>query len=161
MASFLRMTRQARWLKYPELPWLSQGELQSDALLDLQTRGNRLSLYRVDTDEETEEVVVALAATRQNLANLDYAVFDQSQLADKRISIRQEDGDTPHLQVNRRHYDISELSVGKLAILAQIIANGTHCRVPKKTIKLRLRNAVRAGDLDRERMNCQLLNKLE
>ena len=155
------MTRQSRWLKHPEWQWLTQGELQSDALLDLQTRDNRLSLFRVESEQETEQVVVALAATKQNLANLDYAVFDQTQLSDTQISVRQEDGDTPDMQVNKRHYDISELTVSKLAILAQIISDGTHCRVPRKTIELRLKDAVRAGILDRARVNSQLLDKLE
>ena len=75
MATFLRMTRQGRWLKYPDLEWLQPDELQSDALLDLQTKDNRLSVYRAEGEEEAKQVVIALAANRESLSNLDYAIF--------------------------------------------------------------------------------------
>ena len=49
------MTRQGRWL---DLEWLPKGELQSDALLDLKTEDNKLSVYKVDGVEDTERVVI-------------------------------------------------------------------------------------------------------
>ena len=161
MASFLRVIRQARWLKHPDWEWLSPCGIQSDALGDLQTRNNRLSVYRVESDEETEQVVVALAANRDNLANLDYALFDHSQLTETQFAICQEDGETPDLRVNKWHYDIRNLTVSKLVELASVVSSGCHVRVSKKEIEKLLRLAIRAGNLDKSRVNRGLLAKIE
>ncbi len=83
----MRVVRQARWYKYPELDWLPDGGLQADALGDLQTSGNALSVYRVENETDRERVIVALAANRDNLANLDYAIFDDAGLASIGIAI--------------------------------------------------------------------------
>ena len=141
--------------------WLSQGDIQSDALGDLQTKGNTLSVYRVENDEETEQVVVALAANRDSLANLDYAVLDHAQLIETRLSICQQDRETPDLQVNKLHYDITNLTVVKLAQLAQVISSSSHVRVPRKQLKEALKRAVNAGKLDTVRVKSSLLTKLQ
>ena len=141
--------------------WLTQGEIQSDALGDLQTKENRLSVYRVESDEEAEQVVVALAANRDSLANLDYAVLDHEQLIETQLSICQQDGETPDSQVNKLHYDITNLTVGKLAQLAQVISTSNHVRVPRKQLKEALKRAVDAGKLDRTQVKPRLLTKLQ
>ena len=148
-------------MKYPDLPWLSEGELQSDALIDLQTKGNRLSVYRVANKEEVDQVVVALAANRDNLANLDYALFDHTQLPETEFAICQEDGETPDLRVNKWHYDIRDLTVSKLVELARVVSSGCHVRVPKKVVEKHLRTAILTGKLDTSRVKPGLLSKIE
>ena len=112
----MRTTRQARWLKYPDLEWLSQDDIQSDALLDLRTEDNKLSVYKVENEADTERVIIALAATRENLSNLDYAVFEDSTLASTDITISQQNGETPDAEVNKLHYDLTNLTVRKLVL---------------------------------------------
>ena len=87
----MRVVRQARWYKYPELDWLPDGGLQGDALGDLQTGGNDLSVYRVENETGRERVIVALAANLDNLANLDYAIFDDAGLASIGVAINQQE----------------------------------------------------------------------
>ncbi len=157
----MRTTRQARWLKYPDLEWLSQDDIQSDALLDLRTEDNKLSVYKVENEADTERVIIALAATRENLSNLDYAVFEDSTLASTDITISQQNGETPDAEVNKLHYDLANLTVRKLVLLAQAVSSGEHARMPVKEIKARLQRAIRAGTLNQGRLKPQLLEKIQ
>ena len=154
------MTRQGRWLKYPDLEWLQPDELQSDALLDLQSKDNRLSVYRAEGEEEAKQVVIALAANRESLSNLDYALFEDSALVSTGIAIQQQDGETPDDEVNKLHYDLSNLTVGRLAALAQAVASGAHTRVPRKNIQAGLQEAMRSGTLDEDKMKPELLRRI-
>ena len=161
MASFLRVTRQARWLKYPDISWLPRNEIQGDTLRDLQTDDNSLSVFRVESDQDTERVVTALAANRDNLANLDYAVFDDATLKSIGVNVAQRSGETPDREVNKLHYNLTNLTVTRLARLAAVVAAGQHERTPRKMIKGRLQRAVNKGSLDRHRLKSQLLQKLK
>ena len=160
MTNFLRVTRHGRWLVYPDLPWLPQDGIQGDALLDLQTEDNRLSVYRVENEEDTKQVVIALAANRKNLVNLDYAIFEDSPLVSTGIAIQKQNGETPHDQVNKLHYDLANLTVGSLAVLAQAVASGAHTRVPWKNIKAGLQEAMGSGALDEGKMKPELLRRI-
>lgn len=162
MAQFLRVIRQARWFPQPSaaLGWLMAGEIQSDALLDLQTRDNALSVYRFDNDIELEIIIVGLASNRENLANLDYISFDEQHLASAGIIFVKTDGDTPCSQANMLHYDLRELTVHKVAMLAQVISGSPFERIREKDIKNKIINAMESGLLDRSLIKDSLLQKL-
>ena len=160
MAKFLRMIRQGRWLRYPDLGWMSPGDIQSDALGDLQTKDNKLSVYRIGSEEDTERIVIALAANRESFANLDYAVFEDNTLASTNIPIRQQAGETPDEEINELHYDLADLTVENIAQLTEIVVAGQHDRMLKKQIEARIRLAVHSGTLDKDKLNPQLLGKL-
>lgn len=157
MTYFLRVIRQTRWLK---LKWLPDGEIQADALVDLQTTGNALSVYKVESEADKERVVVGLAANRDNLANLDYAIFEDSKFTSLAITVEQREGATPDMEVNKLHYELRNLTVGLLVQLAQMVSLGMHDRIPRKLLKSRLQAAVNAGTVNKERLKPQLLKDL-
>ena len=161
MAKFLRMIRQARWLKYPDLQWMSQGDIQSDALRDLQTEDNKLSVYRIGSEEITERIVIALAANRNTFSNLDYAIFEEKDLESANIQIRQQTGETPDEEINKLHYDLVNLTVERIVQLAEIVAVAQQDRKLRKQIEAGINLAVHAGHLDKDRLGPQLLAKLE
>lgn len=161
MARLLRMIRQSRWLMQPGLlGWLPQGAMQSDVLLDLQTVGNKMSVYRVDDDDEFESVVVGLASSRDNFDNLDYAVLDESTIHSATIKLVQTNGNTPCNKANMLHYDLQELTVDKVVKLAQSISAVTPKRMPKKVIESKVRKAMGSGLLDTARLRDSLYQKL-
>lgn len=160
MTYFLRSIRQARWLKYPDLNWLPHGELQGDALRDLQTTDNALSIYKVESEGDKERIVIGLAATKDNVANLDYAIFEDSKFSVLGIAAEEREGDTPDIEVNKLHCELRNLTVGLLAQLAQVVSMGKHNRILKKQIKSGLQAAVNAGMVDRGRLKPQLLKEL-
>ena len=152
MRQFLRTVRQARWHKYPEIDWLVKGELQGDALADMRTDGGRLSVYRIDNEDDLQRVITALAATRDSIANLDYAIFEDSGLGSLGITIRQTDGNTADIITNGLHYELGNLSVSRLARLAKAVSAGMHDRILEKQIGTWLQEAASAGHLDKTRI---------
>ena len=58
-----------RWLR-PD--WLAGDEVQADALVDLSTKDNELSVWLIENDKSNlEHVVTALAANCNTISNLD------------------------------------------------------------------------------------------
>lgn len=162
MSKLLRVTRRGRWLNGAgDDKWLLSGEIKADALGDLETRGNALSVYRADDESAADKICLALAATRDIFGNVDYAIFDGTELSLIGIKPTQTMGKTPDPEVNRLHYDLTMLTVEKVSQLARIVAAGDHNRVLKKSVESSLRSAVQSDSLDRNGINPKLLGKLE
>lgn len=157
MAQYLRVIRQSRWLQQS---WVNAGDLQADALRDIQTEGNRLSVYRVNASGEIDRIVVALAANRGSLGNIDYAIIDDSSFPAIGITLQQQPGATHDSVVNALHYDLTRLTVSKLTQFAQLIASGPLRRTLKKDLQGKLQNAVNSGRLDRDKLQEGLRAKL-
>ena len=84
MPFVLRKIRKSKWWKHPGVPWLAHSDLQADALGDLQTSSNQLSVYHIEDDKSNlEQIVTALAASRDTIANLDYALLDLQIVTDQ------------------------------------------------------------------------------
>ena len=160
MSSFLRLIRGGRWLKFPDVDWLQDGELQGDAFSDLQTSGGKLSIFKVDDETDKQRVVIALAANRDDVDVLDYAVFEDSNLASQGIVPDIQEGETPDKEANQLHYELRNMTVTRLAQLAEVVAAGEHKRILKKQIKSWLQKAVTTGDLNKTKMKRGLLQSL-
>ena len=60
MPCILRQIRKAKWYKHPNVPWLNEGELQADALADLITKDNTLSVWMLEDETFVERAATAL-----------------------------------------------------------------------------------------------------
>lgn len=161
MPRFLRTIRQGRWLKYPSIDWLQDGELQGDALSDLATEGGKLSVYRVSDENDLKRVVTALAANRGFLGNVDYAVFEDTDFVDLGIEANLESGKTPDMEVNQLHYDLCNLTVKRLADLAEIVSAGERKRVQRKEVLGWLQVAYAQGHFDETKIEPRILEALK
>lgn len=143
MAYVLRVIRQSRWLDY--LRQVStDADVPADPLGDLHTRDNRLSVFIVNAqnDSEIERVVAACAANRETLQNVDYALLDAARLAEADVGIESTRGETPDDQVNDCHRDLVSLTGLKLVGLARLIlAHGSMDRVLWKQVAALIRGA--------------------
>lgn len=157
MALLLRVVKQSRWIK---LDWFPAGAIQSDALRDLQTTENTLSLYRVNDRDEFENVVVGLASNRERIQNLDYVILNEAEIRSAGIIPVRTDGETPCNEANILHYNLQELTVEKVAKLAQFISVKHLDRIPRKTIESKVRNAMALGLLDSSKIKDSLLHEL-
>lgn len=153
---FLRETNKARW---KQLTWLSPGHIQANSMRDLLPRNNSLSVFQVSSCP-ANRVVVALAAGRDSVPAVDFALFDLKALDVSGISYRKVLGDTPDDLVNDVHYDLYNLSAQQLLLLAKIISKVKQCRIPKREVERLLRQAISAGDVDKARLKPVLLNRL-
>lgn len=149
---YLRKIRKAKW--YPsDLTWLSQDDLQADALVDLSTKGNELSVYHVDPDKTNlNQVVVALALSCDHLSNVDFALIQEEDLEPLKIKVRQSQGDTPDEWVNSRHYDLYEITAQKILALALVIKGSEISRITEPNIKKNAIRALKEKRVDRSRI---------
>lgn len=155
MSQFLRSVRQGRWYKYPDVEWLEAGEMQADALSDIQTKDGRLSVYLVANEGDIQRVAAALAANRDKIANIDYVVFAGANLNSLGITVQSTEGKTPDGAINRLHCELGNLTAKRLVQLAEVISAGTHKRIQKRQIKEWLQGAASAGHLDKSKVTSQ------
>jgi hypothetical protein len=152
VALLLRKIRRSRWLS---IEWLSEPDFQADALTDLRTSNNRLSVWIVDDDRSNmQHVISALAVNVDSLSNLDYALIAESALAEIGVRLEHTRGDSADDVLNSSHHrDIIELSGRKLLELAVLIrARAETNRVSEKHVKGFVADGHARGRIDRARV---------
>ena len=123
--------------------------MQADAVHDLGTSDNQLSLFRVESKEEAKRVCTALAANRASLSNLDFALVEEAIVRHAGIEMEQQIGQTPDDVVNSWHYNFVELTTDKLCLLSRLIAMGKQFeRIMKKDIAGYVEEGCRSGMLN-------------
>jgi hypothetical protein len=160
---FLRKIRKAKWYKNPDVPWLAEGELQADALGDLATTANALSLWHVKDDKSNlDQVVAALAANTHAISNLDYALFDQQIVTEINIKFISTRGDSLDEEVNSWHCDLIELSASKIMELAKAIQTQAEIkRIQVQEVIQLVAKGISSGRIDRTKMKSEAIEKID
>ncbi|MCH9035850.1 MAG: hypothetical protein IH860_00835 [Chloroflexi bacterium] len=148
-------------MTHPDIRWLAPGELQAAALIDLKTDGNNLSVFEVRDRADEERVATALAATRENPQEYDYAVFSDEELSALGVRSEPSKGRTPDDTVNVMHRILINLTAKQLAEVAKLISRGEYTRILKKQMKSLLVDALASGTLVEERINEKLKIRLQ
>ena len=145
---YLRVVRRARW-KPAVVGDCAGYEWQADALDDLRTRRNELSVFQADTDRMVNDVVTGLAAGRDNISPVDYALIDGDCISCLGIQrpVRSE-GDTPYRPANELHHDIVKLTAADLMALMKLITVDDVVRIPPRRVKELLLTAIGNGLLE-------------
>jgi hypothetical protein len=151
----LRAIRKAKWYKNPDLSWLSQDDLQADAMQDLKTDSNCISVWHVMDDHSNKErIIAALAATRQHAVQFDYFLLNEDYIREINIKILENQGDSPDSGINSWHRDLVELSAAKLMLLAKTIQqNAAIERIPPRDIQCYLAQAMLSGKFESTKIN--------
>lgn len=163
MPLLLRQIRKSRWYKYPDVQWLPLEALQADALVDLKTEDNRLSVWQIEDDESNlDQVIAAVATKRDECSNLDYAVLDAHLLLRINAEIEVTKGDTFYDKANNLwHRNIIELSAENIMELAHMIMqHGTKKRIRHTTVASLIKHAVASGDVDRDRLKAKVQKRI-
>lgn len=66
------------------------GLFTGDMLADLRTQKNRLSVWQIDSDQDIDDAIVALALSRDKVKKLCYLLLDDKELADLEINIKKD-----------------------------------------------------------------------
>ncbi len=160
----LRTVRRSRWYGLPDIPWLPDGEAQADALKDLRTEDNTLSLWHVEDNERNlARVLIAATAGRSDIANIDYLLFDSEVLHACSLEAKHTHGDSLDNEANNLwHLDIENLTASAVARLAALLfVKGETYRVFEKEVLDWLRGVVSSGHIDRGRLKDKLRLKVE
>ena len=138
--------------------------MPADPLADFaNTTENRLSVWFVGDDERNlNDVLAALAASREKADKLDYLLFPLDHLALAGIETRETDGHTPDGDVNALHRDLVHLSAAKVLALATAVWQKN--LGPKRTDERRavqfVSEAVRSGRILLERLRPKLRDEV-
>ena len=162
MPLLLRQIRRSRWYKYPDVQWLPPGALQADALVDLKTEENRLSVWQIEDDESNlDQVIAALATKRDECSNLDYAVLDAHLLLRINAKIEVTKGDTFYDKANNLwHRDIIELTTENIMELAHMIMQHRTKRIRHTTVTSLIKHAVASGDVDKDKLKPKVQKRI-
>jgi len=156
----LRGIRKGKWNKaYPE--WLADDEFPADPVCDFNTSRNMLSLYMVEdlSEHNISRTIAALALTKikpkhkdhQRIENYDYIAFDFGLISNIGMTLEKSDGQTLDEGINANHYNLIELSVQRLTILAREIKDNFSDninRVNVKPLARYIQNSIRNNNLD-------------
>lgn len=138
-------------------------QIRNGPLQDFVPEPSTLSVWSIeDNRSNLEQVVIALASTKDFFSNFDYALVDDALLTTLNIKIEKTDGNTPDHEANTRwHRDLVELSDSTLITLIRTIAEkGETVRIPEKEMARLIQEAVTAGRLDRTKIRKGLAAKL-
>lgn len=162
MPLLLRKIRKSKWYKNDSVPWLEKDEIQSDALGDLVTSSNTLSVWLVDDDQSNlEQVIVALASGCDNISNFDYALLNVDLVLNVGIKIKTKEGLTPYTRANQWHRDLVELTTNKLFKLAEaMFGDSDRERVTEKIVLKLIKDAVQNGQIDKTKLSTGIIKKL-
>ena len=160
MATIFRKLNQKR--HWEQRDWLRPHEVQGNAIKCLITKDNRLSVYVLNNPKvQIERVVAALALTRDNLMNLDWATVPENVLCLCKIQKKKIVADTPDSEVNGWHIDLVELTVDKIAEFAkEIKTKGCIKRSNKSDVEKAICNSLKIDCIDTDKINQKLKNDL-
>ena len=139
MPFILRKIRKSRWYDHNDISWLSLGELQADALNDLETEDNRLSVWHIeDNKSNLDQVITALALNSDSPSIFDFALVDLAVLQKINAKVEPVEAQSPYAEANRWHCDLFELTGRKRLDLAEAMSNRTNRQRYKRSRVLQL-----------------------
>ncbi len=161
MPKFLRKLANRAHFVRPE--WLEDDDAPADAFGSFLTRDGALSFWAIDEDESNlGRVIAALAAGRDYIDKLDYALVEKSVFDIAGVVLRRVEGVSPDGGANQLwHQDLEGLSGKRLLMLA---VNMRECRLertPKKRVQDLILRSIDDGFISRARMNGKLRDKIE
>lgn len=150
MPQYLRAIKCAKWIPEQQPKWLANDDIAGDLLNDLKTSGNTLSVWRIEGGKpELQELIAAMAATRDSLAVYDYAIFESDDVGELGICAETSTGKSRGKDLNDKyHINLLELSGKKLCKLAELILKkGERKRVGEKDVAKYIASAIQGGSI--------------
>ena len=148
--------------EHSKFPWLSNNELPSDALLNVKTQGNSLSIYILDDDGNDLDIILcAHASTRDHINPIDFAVIPDNILSEIGLETYDTQGQTLVSHVNDLHQDLVHISADKLVnMIKSTITYGCICRLTPAKVKKLMKLYVDDGTIKIEQLKPSVQSKL-
>ena len=146
-----RVISRAKW---EQKEWMHEEEISADAVTaDLRTQNNSLSFWRCGngSDEEINNVVLAIAAGRDKIDKVEIVLIDDEDLKTDGQTIEASKGRTPVESLVELHVDVMQLDysrLGKVACrVASAVAADQYHRVSKQRVATLLVTAINGGEV--------------
>lgn len=165
MAFLVRKISRAKW---PE-EMCDVVDLQSDAISDLRTTGNTLSLWRIEEESDLPNAALALSASSKSnkIENVSVVWISEELIDQQRIKIDENsEGDTVVSDLSNTHRDLCELtykSLGDFAkiLMKELIEKRRYKRYSKGEIKKALVKAYTENRIAEEKCTSELLAEIQ
>lgn len=95
-----------------------------DAITDLRTTDNRISVWKADTDEDIDDAMVAMALNRDNASKMVCLLLNEDDLKELDIDVMSdEEGKADGLMgdILQKHRDLVEIDYLRLGSLAELM----------------------------------------
>ena len=151
MSTYLRRVRKAKWHRNNNVDWLPVGELQADALGDLRTEDNKLSIWQLEGEgQNISDIIAAIASKSEHLSIVDYALLESKDINERGIEATQSEGDTPNDGLNRNnHLDLIQLTLTKLVGVSEALrSKSAFGRALRKDVENMIVDGIIAGAID-------------
>lgn len=122
MTMLARKITRGRWTPKSYLP---EDAVRADAVTDLRTTGDGLSMWRCENDkEDVDQVFLALATGSKNSGfdTMHVVVLPEDELVAAGVAAEAVDGDTAVVDLKSRHVDLVQLDLDKLGQLARMFS---------------------------------------
>ncbi len=141
-----------------------------DALSDLRTTDNRLSVWKADNQEDINDAIVALALNRDSVCKINYFLLSEENLSKIGINIVDDkEGLAAGLldpTILKKHRDLIDIDYWRLGFLAEHMLmlaeeNDNRMIVSKSEVKKLLIQYKEANKIQPESMNVKLREDLK
>jgi hypothetical protein len=141
-------------------------KLSSDAISNcLKTSRCTLSVWRINSEDEIDEAVLALVSNGSKLETIDVVTLDRDYLLKAEVSEEETAGITKVPDLVNNHLDLNELNYYKIGLVAEHIIQRIRLNKVKRytidELKKILQDAIQADRLKIEDLDASLAEKIK
>jgi len=162
MSLLVRKINKAKWL---QVDISTTDDVSSDAITNcLKTTKNTLSVWKIDTEEDLEQAVLALVANQDHLDTIDVVILQEDSLNEYNLNIVASPGDTPVESLVEAHRDIADLTFSRLGNvkdhIVERIRNEHIKRFTVGNLKKLIKKSIEDGLLKKEDLKESIQKKI-
>lgn len=138
-------------------------------LSELKTANNTLSIWAYSNDNERDEVLAAIALTRQHIDRLAYVIMDENEIRRLGIPLTPEKGLSDGIvreEILERHANLDKIDFWRLGYVAEYITKlaqkqEEHSQLSDKKVYKLIERLIAQNDIDYTQINEQLRASLD
>ncbi|MBQ7560978.1 MAG: hypothetical protein IJS99_03955 [Synergistaceae bacterium] len=154
--------------KWPDECICPLEQLRADAISDLRTSGDTLSVWKIDNINDMDTAVLALSASSktEKIENISVVWMDEEDLKNKKINLDcSQKGDTVVIDLQDKHVNLVRLNYSFLGIVASLIMQklkqDNFRRFTKSQVEKLLVQAYKANRIPQEACSEKLFQTLQ
>jgi len=162
MPLLVRKINKAKWY---QLDIEKDNNVSADAVTNcLKTTKNTLSVWRIESEADLDDAVLALAANQDHLDTIDVVILEESSLIDYNLNIVASPGETPVEYLIDAHRDIANLTFLDLGKVKDHIVERIRKQKMKRytvgSLKSLLKDAIQKGLLTKDDLKKSVKDKI-
>jgi hypothetical protein len=165
MPILVRRVQRAKW---EQIDLKDSDDVVADAITNcLKTFSNELSFWRVETEAEINEAVLALitGSNQESISTMHIVYFPEDLIEANHLLLNDDPGDTVIAELKKSHRNIHLLNYSTLGNVKDIIVDCFRSDRVKTITSLKLRTllteSIQSGKVDKSNLNDKLVAQLK